>query len=428
MSFNLIDAAKGLVTNELVGKASSYLGESEGGVSKALSGILPVILSGFADKSSTHEGATAIANAAKEANNSSFPASLSGFFGGDNSSLLNKGAGLLSGLFGDNKSSLITSLISNFSGIKSSSASSLLSLAVPAVLGLLGKHAAENNLNTSGIASLLSSQKSNFASALPSGLNLGGIFSNAHNKVENIARSATHYADQKPDKLSGGLKILLPVLLLALLAGAIFYFTKDGCNKKTGDVNSTDTISVNTNSVIPATTTTVLGKIDTLSGDFIYDLGENVEIELPNNVGKLTVGKNSTEYKLVQFLNDKTALIDTVKGNWFEFTNVRFKTGGSELTETSTDQLKNLVAIAKAYPAAQFKIGGYTDNSGDKEKNLVLSQKRADVVAAKVKALGAPASSVISAVGYGVEWPIASNETAEGRAQNRRVAVNVKAK
>ncbi len=40
MSFNLVDAAKGLFTNEMIGKASSYLGESESGISKALSGII----------------------------------------------------------------------------------------------------------------------------------------------------------------------------------------------------------------------------------------------------------------------------------------------------------------------------------------------------------------------------------------------------
>ena len=60
MSFNLIDAAKGLFTNELVSKASSYLGESETGVSKAMSGILPTVFSGLLNTSTTHEGAGAL--------------------------------------------------------------------------------------------------------------------------------------------------------------------------------------------------------------------------------------------------------------------------------------------------------------------------------------------------------------------------------
>jgi outer membrane protein OmpA-like peptidoglycan-associated protein len=90
--------------------------------------------------------------------------------------------------------------------------------------------------------------------------------------------------------------------------------------------------------------------------------------------------------------------------------------------------LKNLVAIAKAYPAAKFKFGGYTDNTGDAAKNVTLSQKRADAVSAMTNKLGAPAGTIESAKGYGQEWPIEDNATAEGRAMNRRVAVNVKAK
>ena len=56
MSFNLIDAAKGLFTSELVGKASSFLGESETGVSKAIGGILPTVMSGLLSKTSNQIG------------------------------------------------------------------------------------------------------------------------------------------------------------------------------------------------------------------------------------------------------------------------------------------------------------------------------------------------------------------------------------
>ncbi|MFT3982155.1 MAG: OmpA family protein [Ferruginibacter sp.] len=286
----------------------------------------------------------------------------------------------------------------------------------------------------------MGSQKSSILSALPSGLNLGGIFSGwggkaeetihaATTAVQNTVSSAKHHVEETVEEGSSALKYLLPILLLALIAAAAWYFFKDGC--KSGDTEHTATVIDSTATAnhdagtvsLPA----IAGKIDSLSGDFIYDLGENVEISLPDGV-KLTVGKNSTEYKLVQFLNDKSAAIDTVKGNWFEFTNVRFKTGGSEITAESEAQLKNLVTIAKAYPAAKFKIGGYTDNTGDAAKNLALSKKRAEAVAAKVKGLGIAAAAITGAEGYGQEWPIASNDTPEGRAQNRRVAVNVKAK
>lgn len=135
----------------------------------------------------------------------------------------------------------------------------------------------------------------------------------------------------------------------------------------------------------------------------MYDNGATIKIQLPNNGSTISAGANSTEAKLVAFLSGGEAL-DTLNGNWFDFTNVRFKTGGTETTPESAAQLKNLVAIVKAFPKAQFKIGGYTDNSGDAAQNTTLSQKRADAVAAQLVKLGAPKSSIVGTKGYGQEW------------------------
>lgn len=435
MSFNLLDAAKGLFTNELVGKASSYLGESESGVTKAIGGILPSVLSGLIDKSSSHDGANTIANLAGEQHNSGILGNLGSFFGNDSGSLLNKGAGLLSGLFG-NKTDGLTSLISNFAGIKSSSTSSLLSMAAPMILGLLGKHAASSGLGASGIASLLSSQKSSVASALPAGLNLSSMFSGFGDKatetVSHAKATAANYATDVEEKSGGAMKFLLPLLLLAALAAGVWYFTKDGCGKTTDTVvagaDSLKEKAVEVGGDVKNAVVATVGKLDSLTGEFNYDMGKMVTIDLPNSAGKLEVGENSTENKLYKFLSDSKSTIDTVKGNWFEFTNVHFKTGSSDLTDESMTQLKNMVAISKAYPTAQFKFGGYTDNTGSAAGNVALSQKRADAVAAMVTKLGAGKGSIAGTKGYGPEHPIADNATAEGKAQNRRVAVNVKAK
>ncbi len=435
MSFNLLDVAKGLVTRELVAKASSFLGESETGVAKAFSGILPSLINGITEKaSSSTEGAGTIANLAYSAHNSNFLNNIGDFFKSDNNtgSLLNKGAGILSGLFGDSKVGALTNLISNFSGVKSSSAGSLLSMAAPMLLSLLGKHASSDNVNSTGLASLLTSQKSSVMKALPDGLNLGNVFSSLSNDIKYVPNrvASTATAETTEIKNEGGLKWLLPLLLLALVAAAAWYFFGKGCSSGPAISDTIDSLKSKTEQVagdIKDGTLSAVGKLDSLTGDWMYDAGREVTIDLPNNAGKLVVGENSTENKLYKFLASNDQL-DTVKGNWFEFTNVRFKTGGTQLDSGSMVQLQNMVAITKAFPKAEFKLGGYTDNTGDSAANVVLSQKRAEAVISQLKKLGISATSISGAKGYGPQWPLADNATPEGRAQNRRVAVNVKAK
>lgn len=428
MSFNLIDTAKGLFTHEMVNKASNYLNESESGVSKAVSGIIPVLLSGFINKASNHEGADFIAQTAKQQNESGVLGNLGSFFDNDGGGLLNKGAGLLKGLFG-NKLDGLTGLLSNFAAVKPASISSLMSMAAPAVMGLIGKHASENNMSTGDITSLLNNQKANLNAALPSGLNLSNVLGN-FGGIEQTAGIAANHTSETIDKPGNAMRYILPLILFALLAMGAYYFK--GCNKTpvmvTESPEPSKSNTGNTSIEIKKSTANTAGKVDSITGDFIYNLGNMVSIDLPNSAGKLAVGEYSTENKLYKFLSDANATVDTVKGNWFEFTNVRFKTGSSDITDESMTQLKNMVAITKGFPTAQFKIGGYTDNTGSAATNISLSQRRADAVVAILKKLGASANSFTGAKGYGPEWPIADNATADGRAQNRRVAVNVKAK
>ena len=98
------------------------------------------------------------------------------------------------------------------------------------------------------------------------------------------------------------------------------------------------------------------------------------------------------------------------------------------MDSTSAAQLKNIVILGKAFPAASFKVGGYTDNTGDSVANVTLSQKRSEAVVAELKKLGAGAKAITGAKGYGPQYPIGDNATVEGKAQNRRVAINVKSK
>jgi len=77
-------------------------------------------------------------------------------------------------------------------------------------------------------------------------------------------------------------------------------------------------------------------------------------------------------------------------------------------------------AIKQAPAGTRIEVGGHTDNTGDAAANLTLSQQRADAVVAKLAELGV-AADTLTAKGYGQEMPRASNDSEEGRAQNRRI-------
>ena len=87
-------------------------------------------------------------------------------------------------------------------------------------------------------------------------------------------------------------------------------------------------------------------------------------------------------------------------------------------------RVKVLVDFVRANPGAMVRIEGHTDNRGDPQQNLALSQQRADVIKSRLRAAGVPANRM-QAVGLGAEQPVASNATAQGRLRNQRVDVIV---
>jgi outer membrane protein OmpA-like peptidoglycan-associated protein len=90
----------------------------------------------------------------------------------------------------------------------------------------------------------------------------------------------------------------------------------------------------------------------------------------------------------------------------------------------TTARLRALVAFVQANPGAMVRIEGHTDNQGNPQVSLNLSQQRADAVRNVLRAAGVPANR-LRAVGLGAEQPAASNATAQGRERNRRVEVIV---
>jgi len=103
---------------------------------------------------------------------------------------------------------------------------------------------------------------------------------------------------------------------------------------------------------------------------------------------------------------------------------VLFDLNKSTIRKESYSALQNIVDIMKEYPNAAFHIGGHTDSSGRDAYNMKLSKERAASVKDYLITIGMDGSR-LSSEGYGEEKPIATNATAAGRQQNRRVEISL---
>lgn len=108
----------------------------------------------------------------------------------------------------------------------------------------------------------------------------------------------------------------------------------------------------------------------------------------------------------------------------FVLDNCTFETGKAELKPEAYTVLDELVEYLKRKDDERIEIGGHTDNVGKADANMVLSQNRANTVRAYLLMKGI-APERITAKGYGMEEPVAENDTAEGRSLNRRTEVKI---
>jgi OOP family OmpA-OmpF porin len=99
---------------------------------------------------------------------------------------------------------------------------------------------------------------------------------------------------------------------------------------------------------------------------------------------------------------------------------IRFESGRSVIDADSAGLLDRLIETALRCPSANIEIAGHTDGDGEDAYNQALSEKRAQSVVDYLVKAGLPADR-FTAAGYGSTQPIASNETDEGKAQNRRI-------
>jgi OmpA-OmpF porin, OOP family len=162
-----------------------------------------------------------------------------------------------------------------------------------------------------------------------------------------------------------------------------------------------------------------------LSGDAFYDVAaEEIRGGFP---GELPQGwRANTE---VSTRPPASAVDATVCQQLFSellaIGKIRFLSGQASIDNDSRGLMDRLVEIALRCPTASLEIGGHTDSDGDEDANMKLSERRAQAVLDYLARAGLPTDR-LQAVGHGQAAPVASNDTAEGKAQNRRIEFTVR--
>jgi outer membrane protein OmpA-like peptidoglycan-associated protein len=135
---------------------------------------------------------------------------------------------------------------------------------------------------------------------------------------------------------------------------------------------------------------------------------------------KLEVEKAELRILLLQQFNAILQTRDTARGLIVNMSDVLFDTGKFSLRPLAREKLAKVAGIVSGHPGLRLDVEGHTDSVGGDEYNQKLSEDRGEAVRGYLSAQGMAAGSV-SAKGFGKTQPVASNDNAEGRQQNRRV-------
>lgn len=452
MAFNLLDAARNLLTEQVINRLADYLGEPESNTQTALDGALPTVLGGLIQRVNQPGGAADVLGELRQyppAASGGLLQSLEALFTGDATRpTAFGGSDLLGTLFGGRLNGVAEALAAH-ANVKTTSATTLLGVAGTALMSALSGHSAGVPSNPSGLAMLLDEQRDAVTAALPAGLitllsRVPGFELFAGGTTRPVtplgeARSTTDaprvapagttvaYGESRPERrkmnwLPWVLALLGIILLIYLLrncgdrretVGAAADTLRTEANE-TGDrlAAEADTVATDVRAAADTVGERLENAADRLGAFFKRNLPTGFELNIP---------ERGVENKLVQYI-ESDRVVD--KETWFDFDRLLFDTNEATLKPSSQEQLKNVAEILRAYPNVNIKIGGYTDNVGDPKANQNLSERRASSVVGELKRLGVAASRLESE-GYGEQHPVASNDTEAGRAQNRRISIRV---
>jgi OmpA-OmpF porin, OOP family len=383
-----------IIKPSVVTDIATSLGAPEGAVSRGLGLSAASVFSALASKAGDSDIMRGVVDVASRMPTDAMSSLGARDVGDAGSPLMATGGRFLASLFGGGQNWL-TDLLSRESGLGSGAASSVLTLGAGALMSFIGSKVRDQGMSAGLLSNFLRVEAPAVRQALPASIN------------DALAR---HFVEPAMARTAEGVvattarkeRSYFPwMAMAAIIAAGLWY-------------------GLRPERAVPPIQTRVVGTSGTTT--FVPpDLGNFMSRTLVNG-SVIMIPERGVENRLLAFIQDSSQIPDKI--TWFDFDRLLFDTGSAQLQASSGAQLRDIAAILKAYPNAQVKIGGYTDDVGDPAANLQLSQERADNVRGRLVSMGIDANR-LTAEGYGEEHPIADNSTESGRAMNRRISMLV---
>ena len=375
-----------MVSPELIAAITRQTHESDVAVTKATNAAIPAFAATFAYRSDEPGFMNECVNLATGAVVDSDPLATAMRLASSPSAINTPTPGGLATLFGRNLVS-VTNSLARYAGIRESTASSMLTTFAPIVLGYFGRLIRRHNLTATALAERLRAERPHIEAAVPAGFEMPWI-----HKPYKATREFEEKTTRPPASRHQAWTLPVAALVAALCLGGLVWW---------GIASSKNSVAVSD------TAPTAVGTTGTLPPRAFAE------------PSRFAFRSGSAEDRL------RTYLASTGSGSMkVDLDQIGFGIGSATLTPPSQAQIDNVAAILREYPNATVNVAGHTDNLGNEQINLALSQARAETVANALINAGVNAVRV-HADGYGSQKPVADNSTARGRAQNRRVTLEV---
>lgn len=281
-------------------------------------------------------------------------------------------------------------------------------------------------LTPDGVIPSARSLTGNVSKYLASSSAAQSVASGAASNARVAAATSTEISEQRNDNdllkttanvnsSSPLLRLLLPLLLLGLLVFLSFRFCGGAPNRDVAIAN----VNRSTNANIRNLNSNTLAVVVNSNNSVANSNSNNAVIKTDEDAARAVREANERARTALGALGATSSPQEII--NALNLSIVNFAKDSADIPEENKALLEQAAAILKNVPSnTKIEIGGHTDSDGDDAHNLNLSEKRANAVRAELVRLGVN-SNVLTARGFGEAQPRATNETPDGRFQNRRI-------